>query len=273
MLLRFTTLNDEARSRIILQELEEPDGPRAHFRYLNAKNDPTPDVLVLGPDLNGNMGGINLHYLSPNNLRELRTVMPQILHGANLKDRYDIGSNLAPEIFNEYYRTYDPQYIKSISPDELPGWEPKPMTPQQPPRLPPVPPKVPPQATPRPVPTAPPTGVGTLPQPAVQPRPQAPIPPQAPPQPPGAPPVDKADLQTLALAYKQRMAQAAALKAQEDELATQVAAKRKLDLERQENMKDLTSPSTEDPLQVGQMESIRYYSPSLNKYITERMRI
>ena len=273
MLLRFTTLNDKARSRIILQELEEPAGPRAHFKYLNAKDDPQPDVLVLGSDLNGNMGGINLHYLSPNNLRELQTVMPQILRSDDLKDRYDIGSNLAPEIFNEYYRTYDPQYIKSISPDELPWWEPKPMIPQQPPRLPPVPPKAAPAIPPKPVPAAPPTGVGALPRPAVQPQPPMMMQPQIPPQTPSAPPVDQADLQTLALAYKQRMAQAAALKAHNDELTTQVAAKRKLDQERASNLADLTSPSTEDPLQVGQVESITYYSPTRNQYITERIHI
>jgi len=172
MRLRHVTLNDDAARRVVSQHLAEAGGPRWHFDYLNAEHDPQPDVLVLGTfdnpyTDNELIGGINLHYLDGEQLERLRRAMPDLLRGGDLKRRYRIGKVILPDIFDEYYRTYDTKYIRAIKPDQLDKWEPRPT---QPTRRPPV---SPPVAQPAQQPQ----------QPAPQPQQPAPQPQQPAPQP------------------------------------------------------------------------------------------
>lgn len=104
--------------------LEDGEGPRWKFRYDNFDVDPTPDILLLGsykhPNTGNNLvGGINLHYLSSPQIEQLAKALPKIMGAKNLKARYWTGRELAPEVFNEYYRTYDAKYIRGVKQDVM----------------------------------------------------------------------------------------------------------------------------------------------------------
>lgn len=105
-------------------------GRTLNFKYTNYKVDPRPHVLVLGRYRNPNtgnilVGGINLHYLNARQVESVRRVLPKILTRAGLKDRYWAGRKLLPEIFEDYYRTYNDNYIVSVTPDTLRFWNPE----------------------------------------------------------------------------------------------------------------------------------------------------
>jgi hypothetical protein len=104
--------------------LEDGEGPRWKFAYSNFKNDPTPDILLLGawkhPNTRNNLvGGINLHYLNEKQRDALARILPQIMQGGDLKERYWIGRRLLPDVFNEYYRTYNSNFIRGVRKDVM----------------------------------------------------------------------------------------------------------------------------------------------------------
>lgn len=102
--------------------LEDGEGPRWKFRYDNFNVDPTPDILLLGayrhPNTGNNLvGGVNLHYLNNRQIEKLAEALPEIIAAGNLKARYWKGRSLVPDVFNDYYRTYDSKYIRGVEQD------------------------------------------------------------------------------------------------------------------------------------------------------------
>ncbi len=97
------------------QVLVEDDAPIWSFNY-DKGHDKHPNILLLGKYQNsssGNdlLGGINLNYLSKKQKTHLRKIIPSIMKAGNLYGRYHRGLRLAPDIFNNFYRTYNPEYI------------------------------------------------------------------------------------------------------------------------------------------------------------------
>ena len=96
-----------------------------HFGYLNAQNDPRPQVLVLGKwrhptTRNLLVGGINLNYLSDREIKDLQRVLQQIIGpDRSLKNRYWRGRQLAPGPFTVAYRTYRDDQISAVTQDTL----------------------------------------------------------------------------------------------------------------------------------------------------------
>jgi len=93
-----------------------------NMNYGNYKVDPRPLVVQLGKwrhPSTGNMlvGGINLNYLSDDQLERLRKYGPDLLQYKNLKNRYWRGRSLLPDVFDSdsgFYRTYNQDYIRII---------------------------------------------------------------------------------------------------------------------------------------------------------------
>ncbi len=88
-------------------------------RYTTPKVDPTPKIIQLGKWTHPNtgnllVGGINLNYLTDNQIEELRYYAPEISQHKTLKSRYWAGRRLLPDIFNNYYRTYKNQNIEVV---------------------------------------------------------------------------------------------------------------------------------------------------------------
>ncbi|MFM5960275.1 MAG: hypothetical protein ACKOQ2_24485, partial [Dolichospermum sp.] len=104
--------------------LEKGEGPRWKFRYSNFNVDPSPDILLLGayrhPNTGNNLvGGINLHYLNKQQLDKLANILPKVMNARNLYYRYHVGKRLAPEIFKNYYRTYNSAHIQGVQQDTM----------------------------------------------------------------------------------------------------------------------------------------------------------
>ncbi len=79
--------------------------------YPRGKTDPDPKVLFLGrwkdPRTGrSKIGGINLNYLSPNQIDKLRYYLPEILQSGDLMARYYAGRDLVPDVFIPFYRDY-----------------------------------------------------------------------------------------------------------------------------------------------------------------------
>lgn len=99
------------------------------FSYDRAKHDPRPRVLILGqwqnPDTGNNLvGGLNLNYLSNDEIKIVQKIIDRITKYNNLKSRYWAGRNLIPSIWRKSYRTYDKNFIGSamkadFTPDEI----------------------------------------------------------------------------------------------------------------------------------------------------------
>lgn len=95
------------------------------FGYPNYNLDPKPRVLVLGfynHPQSGNtlLGGLNLNYMTADEVAEVKTKLPLILRPKNLKERYWAGRKLLPDIFKSYYRTYNKGYAsRLIKPADL----------------------------------------------------------------------------------------------------------------------------------------------------------
>jgi hypothetical protein len=113
-------------SRLICQVpiLEDNEGPRWKFGYDNWNMDPSPDILLLGawrhPSTGNNLvGGVNLHYISDTQRDSLASILPEIMQQKNLKARYWVGRSLLPEVFENFYRTYDSKYIRGVTQDVM----------------------------------------------------------------------------------------------------------------------------------------------------------
>lgn len=123
-------LNDAVTASVVESNLfstinEDGEGPRWQFSY-NGKRvtDPNPDVLLLGvyrhPSTGNNLvGGINLNYITPEQREKLAYALPQIMGAKNLRERYWTGRSLLPDIFNTYYRTYNPRFILGVKKDVM----------------------------------------------------------------------------------------------------------------------------------------------------------
>lgn len=114
-----------SESRIACQTIlvEDGEGPRWKFDYHGRRvTDPSPDILLLGayrhPNTGNNLvGGINLHYLSQKQRNNLAKALPKIMHPGNLKQRYWTGRELVPDVFDNYYRTYNASFIRGVQKD------------------------------------------------------------------------------------------------------------------------------------------------------------
>ncbi len=103
---------------------EEGEGPRWKFHYDHYRHDPKPDILLLGayqhPSTGNNLvGGVNLNYLDPQQRDSLARVLPQIMQAGNLYSRYHTGKNLLPNVFDNFYRTYNSSHIRGVTPDVM----------------------------------------------------------------------------------------------------------------------------------------------------------
>ena len=107
-----------------LHLLTEGYGRVYGFGYDKFKEDPRPKMLLLGKWRHPNtrnilLGGINLNYLSDDQVIELRKALPAILRNKNLKARFRQGKKLLPDIFGEAYRTYDRDWVGQVTRDTL----------------------------------------------------------------------------------------------------------------------------------------------------------
>jgi len=117
---------DVSEARYIFETtiLEDGEGPRWKFNYDNWHNDPKPDILLLGaykhPSTRNNLvGGINLHYINQDQRDRLARSLPTIMKSNNLKRRYWIGRQLVPDVFTNYYRTYNSRFIRGVTKDVM----------------------------------------------------------------------------------------------------------------------------------------------------------
>lgn len=103
--------------------------PIANFRYSNYNIDPKPQVLLLGrytPKNTGNelLAGINLNYMSKQQITQLRDSLKQIFSRGGLRSRYRYIKRKLPDIA-QFYRTYDEDEIHALEPDQLTTYSPK----------------------------------------------------------------------------------------------------------------------------------------------------
>jgi hypothetical protein len=120
-------LADAAQASLIESSFFEPlceagEAPRWSFAYDAWKQDPHPDILLLGayhhPNTGNDLvGGINLNYLSAQQRDGLARVLPQIMQTGNLYSRYHAGKRLLPDVFDNFYRTYDSKYVRGVTQD------------------------------------------------------------------------------------------------------------------------------------------------------------
>ena len=105
--------------------LEDEEGPRWKFGYSGRKvTDQNPDILLLGayrhPSTgNSLVGGINLNYVTPEQRDKVARALPEIMKPNNLKGRYHAGRRLVPEVFNNFYRTYNSNFIRGVRKDVM----------------------------------------------------------------------------------------------------------------------------------------------------------
>jgi len=125
MRLSYISENKKIAPRLI----QEGYGRTYDIDYDNYHVDPTPDVLSLGRwrSSRGNhlLGGINLNYLTPNQIDRLRRSLSTILRPRTLKQRVQILRRMAPDVFDTAYRTYNRQYINVIDQGTLRFYSPK----------------------------------------------------------------------------------------------------------------------------------------------------
>lgn len=84
----------------------------------NQVTDPRPKALSLGKwkSKRGNdlMAGINLNYLSPEQITRLQQNIQPILRSRNLKKRAQALRHLMPDVFNSAYRTYYKDAVNNV---------------------------------------------------------------------------------------------------------------------------------------------------------------
>ena len=110
--------------------ITEGYGRILNYNYDRFQVDPRPKVLLLGRwrhprTRNDLVAGINLNYLSDEQVLRLRQSLPKILKSRNLRRRYWTGRQVLPDIFNDLYRTYDRRFIHAITPATLRFWKPE----------------------------------------------------------------------------------------------------------------------------------------------------
>lgn len=117
---------DVSEARYLCQTtiLEDEEGPRWRFNYANWHQDPAPDILLLGayrhPRTGNNLvGGINLNYISPEQRDKVARALPEIMKSGNLKSRYWAGRRLVPDVFENFYRTYNSSFIRGVQKDVM----------------------------------------------------------------------------------------------------------------------------------------------------------
>jgi hypothetical protein len=101
------------------------------FGYDNFNIDPRPNVVALGRWVNHKgtklLCGINLNYLSDDQVLELQKNLQTILGDRNLRRRVRKLRGLMPQIFDRAYRTYNQDHVKIVAPGTLKFFkEPKP---------------------------------------------------------------------------------------------------------------------------------------------------
>lgn len=101
-------------------------------------NDPKPSALSLGrfisPRKNQLMAGINLNYLSPQQITRLQQNLPTILKNRNLRKRARMLRAMMPDIFNSAYRTYKRSEVNNVDPKTLRFIKAEPGSIEQPPK-------------------------------------------------------------------------------------------------------------------------------------------
>lgn len=107
--------------------LEAGYGRTFKFDYPFFNVDKTPKVLVLGRWRHPNtrnvlVCGINLNYLTDEEIEALRKNLGTILAQPNLKQRYRTGAELLPDIFKTAYRTYKNDAVINVTKDTLRKW-------------------------------------------------------------------------------------------------------------------------------------------------------
>lgn len=107
-----------------LDLLFEGHGRVYKFRYDKFNQDSRPRLLILGKWRHPNtgnilLGGINLNYLSDEQLLALRRNLKDILKHRSLKLRYWAGKKLLPDIFDNYYRTYNRDSVSQVTRDTI----------------------------------------------------------------------------------------------------------------------------------------------------------
>lgn len=112
-----------------LRQLSEDVGVVQFGRYRNARHDRKPKVLVFGtwksPSGKTLICGINLNYLTDEQVNRLNDALPTIAAGTSVKQRYWVGRRLVGDVFADAYRTYDSAAINNISPVKLPKRDPE----------------------------------------------------------------------------------------------------------------------------------------------------
>jgi len=103
---------------------EEGEAPLWNFQYDKFRTDPRPRVLILGaythPQTGNNLvGGVNINYLNNRQRERLRRALPTLMQAKNLYYRYHRGLRILPDIFDSFYRTYDPSYIRAVDKSAL----------------------------------------------------------------------------------------------------------------------------------------------------------
>lgn len=106
-----------------LHVLCEGYGRRYDMAYDNFNIDPRPSVLALGRWVNHKgtklLCGVNLNYLSDDQVLELQKNLQVILSDRNLRRRVRRLRSTMPQIFDRAYRTYNQEHVRIISPGTL----------------------------------------------------------------------------------------------------------------------------------------------------------
>jgi len=130
-------LNYNKSNKVLKAILSEGYGRVYDFDYTgDVVNDPKPSALSLGrfisPRRNQLMAGINLNYLSPQQITRLQQNLPTILKNRNLRKRARLLRAMMPDIFNSAYRTYKRSEVNNVDPNTLKFIKPQPGEVEQP---------------------------------------------------------------------------------------------------------------------------------------------
>jgi len=104
--------------------IKEGYGRLYNFDYHgNQVTDNRPKALSLGKWKSGRgnnlMAGINLNYLSPEQITRLQKNLPTVLRNRNLQRRARTLRAMMPDIFNTAYRTYYKDAVDNVDPGTL----------------------------------------------------------------------------------------------------------------------------------------------------------
>lgn len=120
--MRLSEINKSTAHRNLV--IKEGYGRTYDFDYSGDQvTDPRPNVLSLGrwksPKNNNLMAGINLNYLSDEQISRLQQNLQPILRDRNLQRRARKLRALMPDIFSSAYRTYNRDAINAVDPGTL----------------------------------------------------------------------------------------------------------------------------------------------------------